>query len=85
VKNAYEKALDRFGPIKELPPEKKAKLAELDRLYQSRIAQLEVQFGDKLRQAAPDADTDKLRDQMRREIAKLREKAERERDRVRNG
>jgi hypothetical protein len=84
MKSAYERALERCGPVKQLSAEAKTKLAEIDRLYQAKIAQFEVQFADKIAKAAA-AEVEKLQAQLRAEVAKLREKGERDKDRIRNG
>ncbi len=90
IKSAYELALERMGGESgpKLTDAQKAKLAELDQLYKARIAEQELALGPKIaaaRAAANTEETDQLENQLRAEIAKLKEKLEAEKDKVRQG
>ncbi len=49
MKSSYELALERMGqaaPVRKLTADQKARLADLDSLYKSKIAQAELAFQD---------------------------------------
>lgn len=89
MKSAYELAMERAaaeGPTVTLTDEQKAKLGEIDTLYQSKIAEKEVFLRDLIGKAmaAQDfAEVAQLEEQQRRELARLREKCEEEKEKVR--
>ena len=89
VKSAYELAMERLSqgaPSKTLSAAKKAELAELESLYKSRIAQLELSTQDDLAgaQAAGDAEKAELiRTSFVSEKAKLEAERDAKKDRVR--
>lgn len=92
MKSAYELAmerLDKSGPAAPpLTPEQKARLAEIDRVYQSKIAEREIflrQQVDIALAAQKFDETDKIRKQMTGEKARLEEEREEEKERVRRG
>ena len=79
MKSAYELALERTGgKLNELPPEKKEKIAEIDRIYKSRIAAQQ-----KLAKADDPGKADEIRQGLVGEIASLRDQCEREKSAVR--
>lgn len=87
MKSAYEKAMERFGsgPVKSLSAEQKADLAAIDRNFQARIA--EEELGADERRKAAGNDPEKVKAVMAQKvaaIAALRDKCEREKDKVRN-
>jgi len=85
IKSAYELAMERMGgaPLSKLTPEQKAKLAELDRVYLAKIAQVELDLKPKIAVAHDAEELQKLQDTLRTEIQKLRAKLEAEKDSVR--
>jgi hypothetical protein len=90
IKSAYELALERMGgqPGKKLTADQKAQLAELDRVYTAKIAECELDLKPKIAAAQANGDSDaarKLEETMRAEIAKLRNRLEAEKERVRHG
>lgn len=80
--------LQKTAPSKSLSAAQKAELAELDSLYKSRTAQLEISIGDEI-QAALAAEEHEKVDELRARLATQRARLEAEReerkDRVRNG
>lgn len=85
MKSAYERALDRFGPVNELSDDVKAQIAEIDSLYTSKIASVEISYKEKMAQAdGPDAVAE-LQQAMSREISNLKEKAQHKKDEIRRG
>jgi len=93
MKSAYELAMERLAKSdpsagKTLTPEQKARLADIDRVYQGKLAEREIflqkQLNDAL--AAGNAEeSDKIRQQLANEKARLQEEREEEKDRVRRG
>jgi len=92
MKSAYELAMERLGktdPAEQpLTPEKKARLAEIDRVYKGKIAEREIFLKQQL-DAALGAqkfdDADKIRKQIAGEKARLEEEREAEKEKVRRG
>lgn len=93
MKSAYELAMERLAKSdptagKPLTAEQKSRLADLDRVYQGKLAEREIflqkQLNDAL--AAGNAEeADKIRQQLANEKARLQEEREAEKDRVRSG
>ena len=70
MKSAYELAmekLDKESPVQKISDELKAELAELDNLYQSKLAEREVFLGGKITEAEAAADFEAL-EQLQREL-----------------
>jgi hypothetical protein len=93
MKSAYELAMERLSksdPSSSRPvtAEQRARLAELDRVYQGKIAEREIFLRQQLDQALAgrDADAvDKIRKQISSEKARLEEDRESEKEQVRKG
>jgi hypothetical protein len=93
MKSAYELAMERLAKSdpqasRPLTPEKKARLAEIDRVYQGRLAEREIflrkQLDDAL--AAQNLEeAEKIRRQVAGERARIEEEREEEKERVRRG
>jgi hypothetical protein len=91
MKSAYELAMERLsksdpGSSRPLTDEQRAKLAEIDRVYQGRIAEREIFLRQSLEKALAghDADeVDKIRKQISSEKARLEEERDEEKERVR--
>ena len=85
MKSAYELALERTGgKLNELPQEKKEKIAEIDRVYKSRIAAAELSAQQKIAKESDPLKADEIRQGLITEIASLRDRCEREKTEVRN-
>jgi hypothetical protein len=92
MKSAYELAMERLAKsepaTRPLTPEQKARLAEIDRVYQGRIAEREIFLKQKLDAALAGQqfdEADQLRKQISSERARLEEEREAEKERVRRG
>lgn len=87
LKSAWELALERTGgkTTGKLTDAKKAKLAELDRIYTAKIAEVELDLKPKIAASGKPEDREKLEETLRAEIAKLRAKLEAEKEKVRAG
>ena len=90
MKSAYELAMERLGksdPAEQpLTPEKKARLAEIDRVYKGKTAEREIFLKQQLDAALGEQkfdDADKIRKQMAGEKARLEEEREAEKVQVR--
>jgi hypothetical protein len=92
MKSAYELAMERLAKSEPasapLTAEKKARLAEIDRVYQGRIAEREIFLKRQLDEALADQKADeaeKIRQQLSSERARLEEEREADKERVRRG
>jgi len=92
MKSAYELAMERLAKsdpaAKPLTPEQKARLGEIDRVYQGKIAEREIFLKQQLHAALADQkfdEADKIRKQSAGEKARLEEEREEEKERVRRG
>ncbi len=90
MKSAYELAMERLAKSDPasapLNAEQKARLAEIDRVYQGRIAEREIFLKQQLKAALADQnldEADKVRQQIAGEKARLEEEREDEKERVR--
>lgn len=91
MKSAYELAMERLqksdpDASPKLSEEQKAKLAEIDRIYQGKIAEREIFLKQRLAEtlAANDhEEAEKVREQIKSERARLEEEREDEKNRVR--
>ncbi len=87
LKSSWELALERAGSAgPKLTAGQKARLAELDKIYTAKIAELEITEKPKIAAAAGDAEkAEKLSDHFRRAVQKLRDELERKKEEVRQG
>lgn len=91
MKSAYELAMERLAKsdpdaAKPMSAERKARLAEIDRVYQGKIAEREIFLKQQLNAALATQkfdDADKLRQQIASEKARLEEEREEEKERAR--
>ncbi len=91
MKSAYELAMEKLqkeSPAQTLSEEKKAEIAELDNLYQSRLAEREVFLGGKIEEAKLAGDLE-AHQQLERELTSDRKtiaaELEEKKEAVRNG
>ncbi len=85
MKSAYELAMSRLeaaAPTIKLSAAAKAELAEIENLYESRIAERRVFLEGEIRKASP-LEADDLRRQLASEIARLEEERESKKDALR--
>jgi hypothetical protein len=93
MKSAYELAMERLsksdpGSSRPVTAEQRTRLAEVDKLFQGRIAEREIFLKQRLEQAMTGQDAEevaKIRKQIASEKARLEEDREAEKDRVRSG
>jgi ATP-dependent protease ClpP protease subunit len=91
MKSAYELAMEKLqkeSPAQTLSEEKKAEIAELDNLYQSKLAEREVFLGGKIEEAKLAGDLE-VHQQLERELTSDRKtiaaELEEKKEAVRNG
>ena len=92
MKSSYELAMERLAKsdpssVQTLTSEQRAKLADVDRVYQGRIAEREIFLRQRLEQALTGQDADeveKIRKQIVSEKARLEEDRESEKDKIRS-
>jgi len=93
MKSAYELAMERLAQsdpdaAKPLTDEQKAKLAEIDTVYQGKMAEREVFLKQKLEEALSAQnleDAEAIRAQIKSERTRLEEDREDEKNKVRHG
>ncbi|HXQ81061.1 MAG TPA: hypothetical protein VN775_07105 [Opitutaceae bacterium] len=93
MKSSYELAMERLSksdpePSQSLTPEKRARLADVDRVFLGRIAEREIFLKQRLEQALAGGDADevdKIRKQIASERTRLEEERESEKARIRSG
>ncbi|MBI3885695.1 MAG: hypothetical protein HY302_08220 [Opitutae bacterium] len=91
MKSAYELAMERLAKsdpdaAQPMSAERKARLAEIDRVYQGKIAEREIFLKQQLNAALAEQkfdDADKVRKQIANEKARLEEEREEEKERAR--
>jgi hypothetical protein len=91
MKSAYELAMERLAKSdpsanKPLTAEQKNRLAEIDRVYQGKLAEREIFLKKQLDEAFADQKADevaKIKQQIASEKARLEEEREAEKERVR--
>ena len=89
MKSAFELAmerLDRSDPegAKPLTEEQKRQLAEIDTLYEAKVAEKEVFLGGKIASAS-DEEKEAIQQQLIHEKERLNEEKEAKKDKIRNG
>jgi hypothetical protein len=93
MKSAYELAMERLAKsdpqsAQALTPEKRARLADVDRVYLGKVAEREIFLKQRLEEALSGRDADeveKIRRQIALERTRLEEDREAEKDRIRAG
>lgn len=89
MKSAYELAMSRLekqAPTRELPEDKKALIAEVDSEITAKIAEKKVFLEGEIKKSAGDPlAQDELRRQLASEIARLEEKREQKKQKIRDG
>ena len=85
MKSAFELAMERLGgPVKHYTDEQKQQLAEIDKVFEAKIAQAKFAAADRKQKAEGDLEKLKqIQDDMVVELASLEEKREAEKERLR--
>lgn len=78
MKSAFELALERTGgKLKEISEEKKQKLAEIDKIYQSKIAEAQLSTDQRLAKETDPVKAEEIRNALVTEFASIRDRWER--------
>ena len=93
MKSAYELAMERLAKsdpdsTRRLTPEQKNRLAEIDRVYQGKLAEREIFLKKQLEDAFAAQKADeaaKIKQQLANERARIEEEREAEKERIRSG
>lgn len=92
IKSALELAMERLqkkgGDLVPLTAEQKAAIAEIDAETKAKVAEEEIMAAGRIRAAAAGGDAEAakaLDEQIKAEIARIRERGERKKDQVRKG
>ena len=84
MKSAFELALERTGgKLKEISEEKKQKLAEIDKIYQSKIAEAQLSTDQRLAKETDPVTAEEIRNALVTEFASIRDRWEREKNKIR--
>jgi hypothetical protein len=87
MKSSYELAMERMGGgDKPLNDEQKAKIAEIDSKYKAKIAERKIFLEKSVQDAIAKGDqseADEARQILAKEVSKLEDKAEAEKDKIR--
>ena len=87
MKSSYELAMERMGGgDKPLNEEQQAKIADIDSTYKAKIAERKIFLEKSVQDAIAKGDqseADEARQILAKEVSKLEEKAESEKDRIR--
>jgi hypothetical protein len=86
MKSAYELAMEKFGgnATPKLTDQQKAEIAEVDNRFKAKIAEAEIMSQQQIDQAGDDTvKVDQMREALAAEISKMREKAERQKNKIR--
>lgn len=86
MKSAYERAMEKLeqesGPSASLNDEQKARIAEINSVYDAKEAETRLGFDEKLAGAASAEEFHALKQELAETLANLEEKRERERNAV---
>lgn len=89
MKSAFELAMSRLekeSPTRKLTADQKSRLAEIDAEISAKIAERKLFLDEEIRKAAGDSLAEsQLRKQLSTEIARLEEKREAEKEKIRSG
>jgi len=86
MKSAYELAMEKFGgdDTPKLTDQQKAEIAEINNRFKAKIAEAEVMSQQQIDQAGDDSvKVDQMREALATDISRMREKSERQKNKVR--
>lgn len=88
MKSAYELAMERLekasGPTKKLTDDQKAQIAEIDKMYDAKIAEVKLSFEPRLRAVESREQLEALQTEMASKIGDLESQREKEKENVWN-
>ena len=88
MKSAYELAIERLerdqGPMRQLTNEQKQRIAEIDRIYEARIAERKLELDSRITSASTADEIEFHRNQYREGLADLERRRDAEKDTIRS-
>lgn len=88
MKTAYELAMERLekahGPARKLTDDQKAQIAEIEKLYEAKIAELKISFEPRMKTAQSKEEWDGMQADLAAKIVSLEEQREKEKEKVWN-
>jgi hypothetical protein len=88
MKSAYELAMERLekasGPSKKLSDDQKAQIAEIEKVYQAKIAETKLAYESRLRGAESVEDLNKIQTELAEAIAAAEVRRDKEKEAVWN-
>ncbi len=88
MKTAYELAMERLekasGPTRKLTDDQKAQIAEVEKLYEAKMAELRLAFESRMRAAQSKEEWDAMQADLVAKIASLEDQREKEKEKVWN-
>lgn len=88
MKSAYEIAMERMeaesGPTRKLDDKERAQLAQIESKCDAQVAELRIGYEQKLA-VAPPTESGPLQEEMTKELARIEERRESEKDKIWNG
>jgi len=88
MKSAYELAMERLekasGPSQKLSEEQKNRIADLEKVYDAKIAEVKLSFVPRVQAVQSQAELESIQAEMAAKIASLEEKREREKEAIWN-
>jgi superfamily I DNA and/or RNA helicase len=86
MKSAYELAMERLektsGPAKKLNDEQRAEIAQIEKLYEARIAETRLDFDQKVSAAASVVELEELQQQLGQKISELEQERDQKKEAV---
>jgi len=88
MKSAYELAMERLdkesGPSKKLTDGQKVEIAEIEKKYEAKIAEIRLSYEDRFAGAETVEDLDNLRQELAGKVASLEADRDKDKDKVWN-
>lgn len=88
MKSAYELAMERLektsGPTRKLSKEQKARIAEIDKTYEAKVAEVKLAYNPRMLSAASVEELDNLKKDLADTLTALEERREKEKEAVWN-
>jgi len=88
MKSAYELAMERLekagGPTKKLTDEQKAQIAEIEKVYEAKIAEMKLSFEPRMRAVQSREELDAVQADLAAKLADLEQQRDNEKDKIWN-
>lgn len=88
MKSAYELAMERLekasGPTRKLSDEQKARIAEIEKVYEAKTAETKLSYDSRIRGAQSAEELNALQEEIKAKLTSLEERREKEKEAVWN-